>query len=189
MTEAAAHLRNALEQLSKLPDGQDRQRQELELQTALGGVLGVVKGFPSPERGRTFDRARELWEALGSPPEFIGIPYGQAQYYVYRGEVSLALRTGYELLRVSRERNDATGVILGHSSLGRDQMIAGRFAESRSHLEEFFRLSDRVSRMDGDHPGRAQRNGTGFRYARDRDVLHGISRSGLGAGKRRDGGG
>jgi len=61
---------------------------------------------------------------------------------VFRGELDLALRLDEDLLRLSRQRDDSAGLILGHISPGRNLMFAGRFAPSRSHLEEVFALYD-----------------------------------------------
>jgi hypothetical protein len=47
--------------------------------------------------------ARELWEQLGSPSEFLQIPYGQARYHLYRGELDEALRLDKDLLRLSHQ--------------------------------------------------------------------------------------
>jgi class 3 adenylate cyclase len=80
MAEAAAQLQKALDQLVLLLDNPERQRQELEIRSALGTVLHVVKGAAAPETGQAYARARELWEQLGSPPEFLQIPYGQSRY-------------------------------------------------------------------------------------------------------------
>jgi class 3 adenylate cyclase/predicted ATPase len=145
MAEAAAQFHKALEQLALLPDGSERQRRELELRTALGTVLFAVKGQAAPETGRAFARARELWEQLGSPPGFLRAAYGEASYHAFRGESDAALRLDESLLRLSRHRNDSTGLVLGHFSSGRDLMFAGRFASSRSHLEEVRALYDPVS--------------------------------------------
>jgi hypothetical protein len=49
------------------------------------------------------------------------------------------------LLRLSRQRNDSGGLILGHLSSGRNLMFVGRFALSRSHLEEELALHDPIS--------------------------------------------
>jgi len=68
-----------------LPDSLERQRYELEFYSALGAVLHVVKGHAAPETGQAYARARELWEQLGSPSEFFGVPYMQSRYHVYRG--------------------------------------------------------------------------------------------------------
>ena len=79
MAEAAAQFQKGLDQLALLPDTPERQRQELEFCSALGAVLIAVKGFAAPETGHAYARARELWEQLGSPSEFLQVPYGQSR--------------------------------------------------------------------------------------------------------------
>jgi hypothetical protein len=137
-----------------LPVTLEHQRQELELRSGLGAALMVVKGFAAPETGHAYARARELWEQLGSPSEFLHIPRGQSIYYAVRGELDLALRLDEDLLRVSRQRNDAAGLVLGHVSAGRTLMFTGRLSSSQSHLEEALALHDTVSRSSlVDHAG------------------------------------
>jgi predicted ATPase len=92
MAEAAAQLQKGLDQLALLPDDRKRQRQELELRSALGAALLAVKGFAAPETGQAYARARELWEQLGSPSEFLRIPYGQSLHHMVSGEFDLAQR-------------------------------------------------------------------------------------------------
>jgi predicted ATPase len=142
MAEAAAQFHRGIDQLGLLPDTPERQRQELELRSALGAVLQVVKGFAAPETGRTYARARELWEQLGAPAEFLRVPFGQSLYHMNRGELDLALRFDEDLLGLSRRRNDSAGLFLGHQSFGRNLLFSGRFALSRSHLEEAVALYD-----------------------------------------------
>jgi len=50
-----------------------------------------------------------------------------------------------DLLRLSRERDDSAGIILSHFSFGSTLMFAGRFAASRSNLEEALALYDPIS--------------------------------------------
>ena len=145
MTEAVAQLQKGLDQLALLPDTNERRRQELEFWSALGAVLFAVKGQAAPETGRAYARARELWERLGSPLDFLEASYGESRYHVFRGELDLAQRLDERLLRLSRQRNDPAGLVLGHFSSGRNLMFAGRFAESRSHLEEVVALHDPIS--------------------------------------------
>jgi tetratricopeptide (TPR) repeat protein len=145
MTEAAAQFHKGLDQLALLPVNPERQRQELELRSALGAVLIALKGMAAPETGHAFARARELWEQLGSPSEFLYVPFGQSRYHVFRGELDVALRLDEDLLRLSRQRNDPVGLVLGHSSSGRNLMFVGRFASSRSHSEEALALYDLIS--------------------------------------------
>jgi len=143
MAEAAAQFQKGLDQLALLSDSPERQQQELDLRSALGAAL-IVKGVTT-EAGHAFARARELWERLGAPSEYLHVPYGQSRYYAHRGELDLAQRLAEDLLRVSRQRNDSGGLVLGHFSSGRTAMFAGRFAVSRSHLEAVLALHDPVS--------------------------------------------
>ena len=157
MAEAAAQLQKGLDQLALLPDNHQRLQQELEFCSALGAALRYVKGQATPEMGQAFARARELWEQLGSPSEFFYVPYGQSRYHMYRGELDLAQRLDEDLLRLSRQRNDSAGMVLGHDCSGRDQLLAGRFASSRAHLEAVLALYDPTAHhslvhQTGSHP-------------------------------------
>jgi class 3 adenylate cyclase/tetratricopeptide (TPR) repeat protein len=136
MAEAAAQFQKGLDQLAMLPDSPECNRRELELRSGLGVALLVVKGYAAPETGHAYARARELWEQLGSPTEFLRVPFGQSVYHMFRGEFDLALRSDEGLLRLSRQHNDSSGLVLGHVSIGRDLFLVGRFGSSRSHLEE-----------------------------------------------------
>jgi class 3 adenylate cyclase/predicted ATPase len=157
MAEAAAQFRKALDQLMLLPDNIERQRKELELWSALGAVLNAVKGAAAPETGKAYTRARQLWEQLDSPSEFLQVPFGQSRYHLYRGEFDLAQPLAEDLLRISRNRNDSSALTLGHFSSGRNLMFAGRLASARSHLEEVLAVYDPVGQpllvhQAGTHP-------------------------------------
>ncbi|HJY50639.1 MAG TPA: AAA family ATPase, partial [Stellaceae bacterium] len=145
MVEAAAQLQRGLDQLALLPDTSERKRQELEFWSALGAVLLAVKGQAAPETGDAFARAQELWEKLGSPTEFLQVPYGQSRYHAVRGKLDLARKLDQDLLRLSGQRNDSAGLVLGHMSCGRTLMYAGRFGPSRSHLEAALTLHDPIA--------------------------------------------
>ena len=145
MAEAASQFHKGLDQLALLPDTPKRQRQELEFWSALGAVLQAVKRFAAPETGQAYARARVLWDQLGSPSEFLQLPYGQSVYHMVRGEFDLAQRLADDLLRLSRERNDTDGLALGHHCSGQNLMFAGRFAPSRWHLEAGLALYNPIS--------------------------------------------
>jgi predicted ATPase/DNA-binding winged helix-turn-helix (wHTH) protein len=157
MAEAAAQFQKGLDQLALLRETPERRQKELELSSALGAVLNVVKGSGAPETGQAYARARELWEQLGSPVEFIQVPCGQSRYHAHRGELDVALRLDQDLLRLSRRRNDSAGLVMGHYSSGRNLMWVGSFASSRSQLEAVLALYDPNShhslvRQTGVHP-------------------------------------
>jgi DNA-binding winged helix-turn-helix (wHTH) protein/predicted ATPase/class 3 adenylate cyclase len=157
MAEAAAQFRKGLDQLALLPDMPERRQKELEFSSALGAVLNVVKGSAAPETGQAYARARELWEQLGSPVEFIEIPCGQSRYHAHRGELDRAQSLAEDLLHLSRRRNDSAGLVMGHYSSGRNLMWIGSFASSRWHLETVLAIYDPNShhallRQTGVHP-------------------------------------
>ncbi len=157
MAEAVAQFQKGLEQLELLPETPERQHQELEFCSSLGAALRFVKGQASPEMGHAFARARKIWEQLGSPARFIHIPYGQSRHHAFRGEYDLAQSLDESLLRLSRQRNDIAGMVLGHDCSGRDLLLAGQFASSRSHFEQVLALYDPTAHgtlvnQTGSHP-------------------------------------
>jgi class 3 adenylate cyclase/predicted ATPase len=145
MAEARAQLLKGLDQLALLADSSERRLLELELRSALGAVLNAVEGVASPETGHAYARARELWEQLGSPSDYLQVPFGQSLHHAFRGELDLAQRLDEDFLLLSRRRNDTAGLVLGHLACGRNRFIGGRLLSSRSHLEQVVVLYDPVS--------------------------------------------
>ena len=145
MSEATAQFRKALDQLALLPNNRERQWQELEFLSAMGTALMAAKGQAAKEAGDAYTRARELWELLGSPSQFLHVPYGQSTYLMYRGELDRAMRLDQDLLHLGYQHNDSAVVMIGHYSCGRTQMYAGEFLSSRLHLEEMLALYDPLS--------------------------------------------
>jgi class 3 adenylate cyclase/predicted ATPase len=157
MTEAAVQFQKGLDQLILLPESPERHRQELKFSAALGAALIAVKGFAAPETVHVHARARKLWEQLGSPSEFFQLLYNQSMYHVIRGELALAQHSAEDLLRLSLQRNDRGGLLLGHFACGRNLILVGRLASSRRHLEEALSLCGPIARRSlvhksGIHP-------------------------------------
>ena len=145
MAEAAAQFQKGLDQLALLPEAPERQRRKLEFYSSLGAALRFVKGLAAPETGHAYARALELWEQLGAPAEFLHVAYGQSRYLAARGELDRAQSLAEDLLRVSRQRNDTGGLVLGHLSNGRNLLFNGAFALARAHLEAGLVLYDPVA--------------------------------------------
>jgi len=145
MPEAVAQFQKALDQLALLSDTPERQRQEFETRSGFGAALMIAKGYAAVETGHNYVRARELWEQLGSPSEFLHVPWGQFFYHVNRCEFDLAQRLAEDLLRLSRQHNDSAGLVLGHTCSGRMLVSTGSFVSSRSHLEQALALYNPIS--------------------------------------------
>ncbi|MBV8739590.1 MAG: AAA family ATPase [Alphaproteobacteria bacterium] len=140
LAEAEAQFEKALAQLALLPDTHERAWKGLELQSSLGSVRFAVRGYAAPQTGEAYARARKLWEKLGYPAQFLRVPWGQWIYVANRADLELARHFGDNLLRLSEERGDAIGRILGHLSLGTTVAVLGEFASSRMHLEAVVNL-------------------------------------------------
>jgi predicted ATPase len=65
-TDATRALTAALELLMRLPESPERDQRELGLQTTLGPVLMITKGWAAPETERVYLRAQELAETGGT---------------------------------------------------------------------------------------------------------------------------
>jgi tetratricopeptide (TPR) repeat protein len=148
MAEAAAQFQEALNQLALLPDTPERQRQELEFYSSLAGALYAVKGIAARETGQAYARAHKLCEQLGFPSEFLDVLRGQSNYHAYRGELDLALRLAEEVLGLSRQRSDSSGVFSSLRILGHNLLFSGKFASSRLRLEEAIALEEAVGLHD-----------------------------------------
>jgi hypothetical protein len=74
--EAIRHFERGLATLAALPEGQARDRQEIELQLARGLSLFTIEGFFSVEAARAYTRARKLAAKQGDPRQLFTAVYG-----------------------------------------------------------------------------------------------------------------
>jgi tetratricopeptide (TPR) repeat protein len=146
MAEAAAQFQKGLDQLALLPETPERSKQELEFLNSLGAALYPLKGPGAQEMGLAYARGLELWTRLGSPAEFLDVPYGRLRYLLFSGELASALGLAEDLLRLSYERDDTAGLVQGHFAIGRTLMFIGRFGLARSHLEKSLSLHNEIGR-------------------------------------------
>jgi class 3 adenylate cyclase/predicted ATPase len=140
LVEAAIQIEKALARLALTPDGGERQQMELRLQADLGSIRFGVRGWAAPETGQSYARARDLWEQLGYPSEFLRVPWGQWMYHANRGDLHLGQRLAEDLLHRSHQQGQGSGLILARLCLGATLMGRGEFALSRLHLGEVDRL-------------------------------------------------
>jgi class 3 adenylate cyclase/predicted ATPase len=136
IAEAITQLTKGLELLTSMPDSVSRQRQELELQIALGRALIVTQGFAAAAVGEAYTRARTLCEQLGRPPEIMQVLYGQYLNHLYRGPLRLAREIAAELLQRGEDGADAAITMMGHRLSGLPCFYFGEFLASRAHLEQ-----------------------------------------------------
>jgi predicted ATPase len=142
-TEAVGHFTKGLELLSTVPASPERHRQELDLQTALGGALIAAKGYSAPETGRAFARARELCAEIDDPGQLFPVLFGQWLFHLLRAELAITREVADQMLRLAQEQADSAGLVVAHRVAGTSLFWLGRFSEARSHLEQALALYDR----------------------------------------------
>ena len=102
--EAIAVSRRGLELLATLPDTDERARQELRLQIALGVPLIATEGYAAPEVGSVYVRAHQLCERLGTTPEISQVFWGLWTFHLLRAELSTALGHRHGIAPARRAR-------------------------------------------------------------------------------------
>jgi predicted ATPase len=135
MIEAAAQFQKGLELLPGLPDGPDRERQELELQSALGRALVASKGPAAPEAGEAYLRARTLCERLDDAQPLVPVLMGQFAHRLLRGELAAARRIAYDLLVSGQGKDHAIARLAGHQAMGSCLHETGEFVAAIGHHE------------------------------------------------------
>jgi predicted ATPase len=142
MAEAVSQLRRGLELVPALPDTPERQRLELELQSALGGALVASRGIAAPETGSAYARARVLCEQLGDSVSLIPVLSGQISHHFGRAEYALAQRTAADLLRLAQSRGDTASELVGSRSMGLNLYLLGEFRAAARSFERVLQLYD-----------------------------------------------
>jgi class 3 adenylate cyclase/tetratricopeptide (TPR) repeat protein len=140
--EAIGHFERGLAALAALPQGQVRDRTEVELQLARGLSLFTTEGFSSAEAARAYARAREVAEQLGDPrQQFIAV-YGLWQSANGIGMIRECRRLSDRLLQLTARESDDGLRLQGHHSAWATCLFSGEPASAREHCDAGRRLYD-----------------------------------------------
>jgi class 3 adenylate cyclase/predicted ATPase len=139
--EAIAHFTQALALLRTLPVTPARARHELTLQCSLGVQL-ATRGAATPEVERTYARALELCQQVGSTEELFPVLYGLSRLYKKRGKLRRALDLGEQLLILAQAQGHTALLLRSHYVLGDILLWLGEFAAARAHLEQGLAIYD-----------------------------------------------
>jgi len=138
--EAIGRLGTGLDLIQKLPEGPERDRQELALQIALGPLLRDTKGFTAAEVRRAYTRARVLCQTIGKTSELFTALNGLWLYYEIVGDLEEARKLAGELLTLV-ERSDGSSLLArAHGSMGATLYWCGELHGSLAHLQQEFDL-------------------------------------------------
>jgi predicted ATPase/DNA-binding winged helix-turn-helix (wHTH) protein len=149
--EAVSHLTHALDLLQTLPDGPERDREELALRIGLGVPLLATRGYAAPEVERTYGRARELCRRFGTTRELFPVLHGLWVYYEVRGELATARELAGELLTLAETEEDPAFLLQAHHVMGETRYLQGELVPARAHLKQAIALHE-----PGRHEGLAE---------------------------------
>ena len=159
--EAMGHLGRGLEVLQTLPATHANVQHALELQTLLGMVLTITKGFAAPEVAQAYARARALCQQVEDTPHLVPALWGLWVYALVRTELQTARELGEELMRLAESAPiPAFHLKRAHNVLGITLFWLGELVPARTHFEQALAL---------DEP--QQRSALDFFYGQDAGVV------------------
>ncbi|UVO27502.1 adenylate/guanylate cyclase domain-containing protein [Bradyrhizobium arachidis] len=133
--EAITHLTKGLEALKSCPPGSDRDRQELALQTAIGGPLIAIHGYTAPQLGTAFTRAHALCKELNDADALFATLSGKFIFHFVRGDYAAMQDLVAEARRAAEGTRDLALELSTHRLTGLTAMYAGDFPTARSEFE------------------------------------------------------
>jgi len=143
--ESAEHLRSALAALDGLPEGPERDRQELALRYSLGSYLLIAQGPESPELLGARARTRELVARLGDAT-VAGSALWNSAYR--RGEHRRALAVCDQMLENTQGQGARAARVVAHAGKATSLYFLGQLAASREHGERAVELYDEETLRD-----------------------------------------
>jgi len=149
LVEAIAQFNRALDLKATLPATPALRREQIELQVAIIGPLGHVKGLSSAEVKAAIERARVLIEeaeALGEAPEnpllLYSVLYGTwvANAAAFNGDALLTLAA--QFLALAEKQGAAVPLMIGHTIMAFSLLSTGNPAHGRRHCDHALALHD-----------------------------------------------
>ena len=143
MPEAIAHLNQGLAALRDVPEGEDRLRQELAIQSSLGAALIATKGFATAEVERVFGRAQELGRQVGDSALLFPALMGLWIFHQVRFEHEVARAISEQCVALAERERDPALLVEAHRAAGTTLSWLGRGQLARTHFEKCLACYDR----------------------------------------------
>jgi class 3 adenylate cyclase/predicted ATPase len=140
--EGIYHLRQGLALLQTRPETPQRLQREVDMLTAMGASLLVVKGYAASEVAQTYLCAQRLCQPLDDPQQLFPVLRGLCSYYNVRAEYQTAHALGEQLLSLAQHAQDAAMLVAGHAALGRTLFWLGATAAAHAHFTQGIVLDD-----------------------------------------------
>lgn len=125
--EATNHLRSALEQIEKLPAGEDRDRRELSALAALGLPLLMTQGYAAPDVEATYERAMKLSTDVNTP---VRILFGVWGAQLVRGSTQNTERMAEQFRRIAETTRSPAERLIAWAAIGSHAFWRGDFRQA-----------------------------------------------------------
>ncbi|MBV8422440.1 MAG: AAA family ATPase [Hyphomicrobiales bacterium] len=145
-SEAVAHLTRGIAGVGGLPETEERNRQELALQLALGPALLSSRGFGDPEASAGYQRAAELARRLGDDRDRFAATWGLwISIRASSASDHMRLRLQYlgEMVEAAERTGDPELLLQAHHSSWSTRIWNGEFARATEHVRSGLALYDR----------------------------------------------
>lgn len=133
--EAVALATRGLAMLDLVPQGPERDGQELLLQTVIGLGTMSTRGFAAPEVEDAYRRALTICQASGDQLQRFPILSGLFVYYTIRADLKTAHGLAAQLLRIASASGDPMLIVQAQMSMGGSLMDLGRLSQALEVLE------------------------------------------------------
>jgi predicted ATPase len=132
LREANTQLRRGLELLESLPEGQDRNRRELDLGITLTAALMGSRGYADQEVSVLLERSSGLVTAVGGSGSELhfSILYGIWAVSYVSGNAERTLKLAREFLLLANSQPVSGPRLIGHRILAASLMVAGEYREA-----------------------------------------------------------
>jgi predicted ATPase len=142
--EALSHVNLGLRLLETLPDGAERDRQEMLFQIRKGRSLYVNEGWSSLETARAYNRARELCERFGDKVQLFWVLDGLRLFHRWRLELEAARRLDEQLISIAEELNDPVKLAHAAGALGTTLLWMGELVTAHEQLQTVRGIDNRI---------------------------------------------
>ena len=164
--EAIGHFGRALEILGALPEGEARDRNELDVAVAAAVPLIAVHGFGSAQVEAHAMRANELANRIPHSPDRFAANRALWNSSLMRQPVPATVSLAQDLMHLARTAGDPRQLAIAHRALGYSLFMAGKLAEAADILTRGAELADEIPDAEfaiyGEHPSMVCRANAGW---------------------------
>jgi DNA-binding winged helix-turn-helix (wHTH) protein/tetratricopeptide (TPR) repeat protein len=133
-TEAEKAYRQALTLLKVLEESPERDARELELASALFGVLFITKGYSAGESVEAAARARTLAEKTGNVAQLVRQVYAAWAVALAFPDYPSAIALAHQLLDLAQRENSHASLGFAHMANLQTRYLCGNLTEAEEHF-------------------------------------------------------